>query len=123
HTGGRWPGVPRPRGEGPPHVSGRAHPGRGAPPPDRGGVGGERPLNNPRRDGLVLGDAGAGQPGDQARLHDAEAARHRDGSPMIEARVMTTRIVAMLACCPTACSEAPSALATSSWASTEPVRM
>ena len=62
------------------YVFAAAHPGQGCPAPDRGQVGGEEPLDEHRGDGLVLGDAGAGEPRDQACLHDAEAAGHGDGA-------------------------------------------
>ena len=58
------------------YVLAAAHPGQRRPAPDRGQVGREEPLDEHRSDGLVLRYAGAGQPGDQARLHHAEAAGH-----------------------------------------------
>ena len=57
-----------------------AHPGQGGPAPHRGQVGGEEPLDEHGRDGLILGDARGGQPGDQAGLDDAEAAGDGDGA-------------------------------------------
>ena len=39
---------------------------------------------------------------------------------MMEASVLTVISVAMLACCPTACSDAPRAMMTRSWARVEP---
>ena len=39
------------------YVFAAAHPGQGAPAPDRGQVGGEEPLDEHGRDGLILGDA------------------------------------------------------------------
>ena len=62
------------------YVFAAAHPGQGRPAPHRGQVGGEEPLDEHGRDGLILGDARGGQPGDQAGLHDAEAAGDGDGA-------------------------------------------
>jgi len=40
------------------HVFAAAHPGQRGPAPDRWQAGGEQPLDEHRRDGLVLGDTG-----------------------------------------------------------------
>jgi hypothetical protein len=48
----------------------------GSPIPAPGQVGGEEPLDEHGRDGLILGDARGGQPG----LHDAEAAGDGNGA-------------------------------------------
>jgi hypothetical protein len=62
------------------NVFAAAHPSQGYPAPHRGQVGGAEPLDEHRSDGLVLGYSGAGEPCDQAGLHDAEAAGHGHGA-------------------------------------------
>ena len=94
----------------PPHVIwlyvfAAPHPGKCHPSPDGGKVGGEEPLDEHGCHGRA--STTPAPPGTGTALAIIEAA-------------MTTRSVAMLACWPTACSDAPRARATKSWLSTEP---
>src|SRR5947207_8358883 len=96
------------------HVFAPAHPGEGCPAPDRRQVRGEQPLDEHGRDGLILSTPALVRPAIRPASTTPRPPGTGTAPPTIEASVMTTCSVAMLSCGPTACSDAPRAMATSS---------